>query len=358
MPTPAGLAVLAAAAVAAYLASRVGVPLAWVLGALAVTAAGSIAGVRVVAPTNGRRLGQLLVGSNIGLNMSAEAMSLIVQWLPAMLATAVVAVGAAAILSVPFARAARIDSITAFFSLTPGGLSEMANIGHSEGAKAEPIALSQAIRVALLVCTMPPLIIALGFDGGIAASAASRATLSFPDVAITLAACLGCVGLVRLARLNNAWMIGALLGSSIVATTGLIEGHMPAMLFAFGQFLIGIAIGARFRRENLMRLPRVCVAVTLFIVVLTVVLLAYAACLSFATGIDLSSAALASSPGGLAEMSLTAQVLHLNVALVTSFHIVRSFFVNGLTLHIFRLLRHIGLFRGLEALLDRLSGRR
>jgi len=358
MPTPAGLAVLAAAAVVAYLASRLGVPLAWVLGALAVTAAGSLANVRVIAPVNGRRFGQLLVGSNIGLNMSAEAMALIAQWLPAMLATAVAAVGAAAVLSVPFARAARIDTTTAFFSLTPGGLSEMANIGHDEGARPEPIALSQAIRVALLVCTMPPLIIALGFDGGIPGTAAARQTLSLPDVAITLAVCLGCVAVLRLLRANNAWMIGALVGAGIVATTGLIEGHLPAALFAFGQFLIGIAIGARFRRESLMRLPRVCVVVTLFIVVLAAVLLGYAALLAAVTGIDFSSAALAASPGGLAEMSLTAQVLHLNVALVTSFHIVRSFFVNGLTQHVFRLLRRIGLFRGLEAGLDRLTGRR
>jgi len=43
------------------------------------------------------------------------------------------------------------------------------------------------------------------------------------------------------------------------------------------------------------------------------------------TGLDLASAALATSPGGFAERAVTAQVLHLSVGLVTAFHVVRAF---------------------------------
>jgi membrane AbrB-like protein len=349
------LAVLVAAAAAGALASRGGVPLAWVLGPMVVTAAASIAGWPFFASKRGRRFGQLLVGSSIGLNVTAAALGLIVQWFPAMLTTAIVAILLAALLSVPFARAARIDPTTAFFALTPGGLAEMANVGQVAGARPEPVALSQAIRVALLVSIMPPLILAFGVDGGIP-SVSLADDLSIREMAILFAGAVAGVALLTLMRANNAWMVGALVASGTLAGLGIVSGHMPAPLFMLGQFLIGIAIGGNFRRESLLRLPRVAVMVVVFIALLTLLLFGYAVLLWLATGIDLSSTALASSPGGLAEMSLTAQVLHLNVALVTAFHITRSFIVNSFTLQIFRLLERIGLFRAVGRVVDRSAG--
>lgn len=350
------LLVLALSAAAGALAAAGKVPLAWVLGPMVVTAIASISGWPVFASRRGRRFGQLLVGSSIGLNVTATAVGLIAQWFPAMLTTAFAAMLLAAVLSVPFARASRIDATTAFFSLTPGGLSEMANVGQSAGAQPEPVALSQAIRVALLVSIMPPLILAFGVDGGIPASSLLASELALPDLAVLLAGALAGVGLFTLMRANNAWMVGALVGSGTLAATEVVSGHMPGPLFMLGQFLIGIAIGGSFRRESLMRLPRVCVMVIVFIILLTLLLFGYAVLLWMATGIDLSSTALASSPGGLAEMSLTAQVLHLDVALVTAFHITRSFVVNSFTFGFFRLGQRIGLFRVVSRLVDRIAG--
>src|SRR3546814_6307598 len=58
-------------------------------------------------------------------------------------------------------------------------------------------------------------------------------------------------------RINNPWMIGALLSSGALAATGVLEGRMPGWIFAVGQILIGYSIGARFRRDIVRALPRV-----------------------------------------------------------------------------------------------------
>lgn len=347
--------VLAIAAGAGALASRSGVPLAWVLGPMVVTAVATISGWPVFASKQGRRIGQLLVGSAIGLNVTAAAVGLILQWFPAMLATALVAMLLAAVLSIPFARAARIDPVTAFFSLTPGGLSEMATVGQTVGARPEPVALSQAVRVALLVSIMPPLILAFGVDGGILSTTASR-DLTAAETSLLLAGAGIGVAIFSVLRANNAWMVGALVGSGTLAALSVVSGHLPGPLFMIGQFLIGIAIGGNFKRESLIRLPRVCVVVVIFIAILTALLFGYAVLLWLVTGIDLSSTALAASPGGLAEMSLTAQVLHLDVALVTAFHITRSFIVNSFTLWFYRLGERVGLYRTITRLMDRIVG--
>jgi len=60
------------------------------------------------------------------------------------------------------------------------------------------------------------------------------------------------------------------------------------------------------------------------------------------TSIDIASAALGASPGGFAEMTVTAQTLHLDVALVAGFHVVRAFMVNSLTVYYWRVLSRIG----------------
>jgi uncharacterized membrane protein AbrB (regulator of aidB expression) len=49
----------------------------------------------------------------------------------------------------------------------------------------------------------------------------------------------------------------------------------------------------------------------------------FALALAGYTGIHPGTAILASSPGGIAEMSLTARVLHLGVPIVTAFHVTR-----------------------------------
>jgi uncharacterized protein len=348
---------LALAVLVGFAASAVRVPLAWVLGPLLATAICSVLGVPIIAPTMGRRFGQAIVGTSVGLYVTAQALGTIAFWLPAIVATALIAMLCAALLSVPLSRAAQIDHKTAFFSLTPGGLSEMANVGIQAGAQPEPIALSQALRVALLVCLMPPLIIALGIEGELVPSGAN-VRLGWGESSIALLCGVAGVVLARLLRFNNPWTVGAILGAAVLSANGLVSGRIPGILLAFGQFLIGISIGARFRRESLARLPRLFVLSAVFIIILTAILFGYAALLSAATGLDLASAALGSSPGGMAEMALTAQVLHLNVALVTAFHVVRAFLVNAFTLHFYGAVEKVGLFNATEALLDRCSGRR
>jgi membrane AbrB-like protein len=351
------IAVFVISGLTAFAASRTGVPLAWVLGALVPTALGSIMGVDVFAPKRGRKLGQFIVGASIGLSLTVAAVEMIVTWFPVMLLTAFVSILATALLCVPFSRAGRVNIATAFFSLTPGGLAEMARTGAKEGAQSEAVAFSQTIRVALLVCILPSLLLNFGIDGGLP-QVSDRSILSIGQLGLVFAFAGVCVFLVRFTGANNTWMIGGLLGAGIVAASGLVEGKVPYALFALGQFMIGISIGARFKRENLVQLPRVCVMSALFIVGMTVMLFGYGVLVHLATGLDLSSLALSTSPGGLAEMALTAQVLHLNTALVTTFHVTRSFLINAYSPQFYHLFRRIGLFDGMEKVMDRTIGPR
>ena len=338
---------LALSLLAGALAAHFHVPLAWTLGPLVATAAMSIFGQPIFAPLLGRRFGQLVIGTSTGLSVTAAVLASIVAFLPLIVLSSFVAVLFSGVVSVFFARFARLDRKTAFFAMVPGGLSEMANIGSLAGAHAEPIAVSQALRVALLVLIMPQLIVSLGIHGNID-DLVVQAYLTWP----TLFASLGCgvagIGLAWLLRFNNPWMIGALVGASAATSAGLLHGRMPYWLFATGQMMMGLAIGARFRREMVMRLPRLFAISALHTLALAAMLLALALVLSGFTSLDFASAALGTSPGGTTEMAVTAQTLHLSVGLVTAFHVVRAFVVNGFATRFYTLFEWAGLFRLME----------
>lgn len=348
-PSPRELAALLAAVAAGALFYRLAVPLAWVLGPLVATAALAIAGWPVFASVNARRFGQVTIGASIGLNISAAVLATIVMWMPVMVATAIFAIVLGGIIAAPLARWGGIDVRTAYYSMMPGGLTEMANIGLAAGARPEPIALAQSLRVTLLVVILPPLIVALDIHGDAMDGLAGQ-PLPWLHTLLALALGAGGVWLARLLRFNNPWMLGALIGTGTAAALGLLVGKLPTWLFYAGQFMIGIAVGARFRRESLMRLPRFAVAVTGTIIIVAAIMGAYAALLSRLSGLDLASAALGASPGGFAEMAITAQTLHLSVGLVTAFHVVRAFLVNAAVEHIRVLLARIGVFTTMSRL--------
>jgi len=342
----------AAAAAAGYGAHLVHLPLAWVLGPLVASAALGISGLTLPASTIARRCGQLIIGATVGLSMTSAVIAGLVAWLPLMLFTAVFAVLVSATSSTLLARFARIDGKTAFFAVLPGGLSEMGNIGASVGARMEPIALIQALRVAFIVLLIPPLMVAHGLY---------QAPLPIPDlplqlVALALAASLGGAWLAHLARVNNPWVVGAIVVTGALTAFDVTQGRMPSLIFTVGQILIGYNIGTRFRRDALRKLPLVAVISLLIIALMVAVMTLYALALHRFAGIDFAVAVLSSSPGGTAEMAATAQTLHLPVALITAFHVVRAVMVNGLATYYWRGLTAIGYLPALERLIGKRAG--
>jgi len=331
------------------------IPLAWVLGPLMMTAVLSMLGWPVLAPARGRHVGQLIIGAGLGLNITAALVTQIFGWVPLMIVTALSAILVTSFFSVLLARFGGLDRTTAYFAMMPGGLSEMANIGAVAGARSEPIALAQAVRLALVVCVLPPAIIALGISGDFKPYSVEL-QVPYIWVGVLMVVGLGGVRLMRLIGMNNPWMLGSLLAAAVLTTSGIVEGQMPRLIFYAGQFMLGLVIGARFQRDIVTRLPVLFALSLTFTFLITIVLFFLGATISHFSGLDLASAALASSAGGVAEMALTAQILQLNVALILAFHIIRALIVNGFCIHIFNLLEKVRYFGAIEKLVNAAVG--
>jgi len=84
-----------------------------------------------------------------------------------------------------------------------------------------------------------------------------------------------------------------------------------------------VSLGVRFSREFLHTAPRWLGSVVLGTFGMLVLCAAVAWLLAWATGLHPATMILGTSPGGIAEMSITAKVLQLGVPVVTAFQVCR-----------------------------------
>ena len=137
-------------------------------------------------------------------------------------------------------------------------------------------------------------------------------------------------------RQPNPWLFGPLLVASSISIGANLHTGLPDGASQLGQWLIGSGLGCHFNRAFFRRAPSF-LGRTLVATALTMLLAGLAAwALSALTALDLRSLTLGMMPGGIAEMSLTAETLQLSVPLVTALQVMRLLFVLFLAEPLFR----------------------
>jgi membrane AbrB-like protein len=128
---------------------------------------------------------------------------------------------------------------------------------------------------------------------------------------------------MRLAGRTNPWFIGPLLVSIGFAVAGQPLSAVPAWLSNAAQLVIAVSLGVRFSREFLHTAPRWLGTVALGTLGMIVLCAGFAWLLAWGTGLHAATLILGTSPGGIAEMAITAKVLQLGVPVVTAFQVCR-----------------------------------
>jgi hypothetical protein len=134
---------------------------------------------------------------------------------------------------------------------------------------------------------------------------------------------------LALNRINipNNWVIGPLLVMVMLTGLNIEFSAMPRWATNLAQVLIGCTLGGRFNAAFFRSSPRFLGSVMISVCLGILLAAGFAWMLAAISGINLPTAILAMAPGGVAEMSITAQVLHFGVAIVTAFHVVRMAFL-------------------------------
>jgi uncharacterized protein len=298
-------------------------PLPWLIGPLFGSAIACMLGARLAAPVRAREAGQWAIGTALGLYFSAPVLAVLGRYagwiaLAVLFALALGAAGAWLL-----RRLTGLDAATAFFAMAAGGASEMAVQGERHGALVERVAAAHSLRIMLVTGTIPFAVRALHVQSTLPPFLPAARDIWYPGLAVlALATSAGALALKR-RGVPNAWVIGPLAVALALTACGVQLSRLPEWVIRTGQLLIGISLGTRFTPAFVRSAPRFLAAVAACTAAALVLAAGFACVLARAAGLPWATAVLATSPGGIAEMALTARVLKLGVPVVTAFHVAR-----------------------------------
>jgi uncharacterized protein len=330
------VAALALSAGAGAIFSAMRAPLPWMIGPLVAMALARFVGADLLAPRGGREAAQVVIGCALGLYFTPVVARELSSYWPLLLAAAALALALACASAWFLWRTARVDLTTAIFASVPGGAAEMTILGERFGALADRVAVAQSIRIVIVVVTVPAALTYLGVHGA-DAYAPGTTRMSPPGLAALLAAGAAAGWMLWRTRFPNAWMLGPLAVTVLMTANEVHLSAVPTVLSNAAQMLIGCALGSRVQREFLRSAPRFLGAVCISVVLAMAISGAIAYALASAGGVAVPTMVLATAPGGMAEMCITAKVLQLGVPLVTAAHVTRVLILVTSTGPLFRL---------------------
>ena len=313
---------MALAVAAGALFARMRSPLPWMIGPLIACAAVNIATGRLYSPRTVRKAGQCIIGLTLGLYFSADVIAQLARlsgWILGGVAWAIVlGLGLARLMQ----RFAAMDWPTAFFSASIGGAAEMVVQAEREGGVPASVAAAHSVRVMIVVVTIPFLYRALDLHG---ADPYQPAVVEVHGPGLAALTALALVGAWVMGRFDspNAWTIGPLLVAGTLTAAGAHWSAVPNWMAICGQVAIGMALGTRFTPAFVHGALRSVLASAAVTIVAIVACALFGWLLGWSTGIAAATMVLATAPGGIAEMSLTARNLELGVPIVTAFHVAR-----------------------------------
>lgn len=324
---------------AALLCTVLRTPLPWMIGPLLSVASARMAGADLRAPTQARNAGQWVIGASLGLYFTPDVVARLLEFLPYIVAGSLFALALGAGGAVLLRRTTGVAFKTAFFSTAIGGASEMANLAERNGARIDQVAAAHSLRVLMVVVTVPAIFQyggIHGLDPYIPGPRTVDAVGLLALIGITLSVAL----LVRRLNMPNPFVIGTLIAAAVLTASGIELSAIPTWMSRAGQLLIGVSLGSRFSRDFLHTAPRFLSGVALYTVVALLVSALLGWALAAISGAHPATVILGTTPGGIAEMCITAKVLELGVPLVTAFHVIRMAFVVLATGPLYHWLKH------------------
>lgn len=311
--------------IGALAANWLTLPLPWMIGSMIACTVAAVAHAPIGMPMKIRNPMVVVLGVLLGSGFSPGMVDQLVDWAVSLILIVGYLLAVGAVVYPFFKRVAGYDPVTAYFCSMPGGLNEMVIIGREMGGDDRRIVLTHASRIMIAVLIIP---IWFRFSESIDISnrdqfGVSIVSIPLQDLMILLACGVLGMPLAKALRLPARLLIGPMLLSALVHVTGLTKSPPPLEIINLAQLVIGSALGCRFvgtPGKEVVEILKFSVVATVLMIVLSVL---FAVLVQYLSGVDIPTVILAYAPGGLAEMSLIALALGVDIGFVATHHIWR-----------------------------------
>ncbi|NEV01500.1 AbrB family transcriptional regulator [Bradyrhizobium uaiense] len=218
------------------------------------------------------------------------------------------------------------DQTSAFLAGSPGALSQITILAAEKGADVAAIAVVQTMRVIILTAALPLVLALTGVTH--AAPPPLPTTVASPfGLTALVAGSIGVSLLLRWIKFPASWMFGAMLASSLLHGSGLVDGGLPPWLRNAALVGIGALIGTRFARmKTSTLLSHVNAGLGSFAIAILISAV-FVAVIGFTTHVRLADVVVAFAPGAMDAMLALALTLHIDPIFVGAHHLSRFLFV-------------------------------
>lgn len=320
-PAAALAATLAVAFIGGLIAAMLGLPVAWLTGAMTACAIIAAAGAPMRIPEIWRLPVFVVLGISMGSGVTPEALELARTWPLSLVALAVAVPVMVAASVLVISRVPGWDRHTAMLAAMPGALSYVISVAVETGADARRVAVVQALRLVVLVLVLPSLIVATGSTG--TANLPPVLDVDWIDLGLLAFACAAAALLFQRFRVPGGMLFGPMFVSAIAHGAGWSVMRVPPEILNPAMLVLGANIGARFTGVG-WPLIRSSLGVGLLNLALaTIVACLFSALVVMVLGIPFGQVLLAFAPGGAEAMALLAFALDLDPAYVAVHHVAR-----------------------------------
>ncbi len=320
---------------AGLLADSVGLPGAWLVGPLLLTLLLTLLRpVRKVVPPSAYIGAQAVIGMALSASFEPSALALLNDFWLVVPATVLLVLGLSVASGLLLARVTSLDSATASLGMIPGGAPGMVAISDDLQADSRLVAFMQYARLVLVGVSASLLsrFVFTGLDMGNVAGTGSSALPagvgpvlghSWGEYVVTLVgATVGAVAGVRFGLPAGA-LVGPVIVGVGLGALDIPHGVWPPGVLQAAFALIGIWVGSRFDPDALREIGKLAPIVLMFTVVLMAGCAVIGWALAMLTGMDLLSAYLATTPGGIDAVTIAALETGANMALVLPIQVLR-----------------------------------
>jgi uncharacterized protein len=307
--------------------AALGLPAAFLSGPLLVAAIFSIANRPVIRfPVFIYRLAQSVIGVMLSFSISAKSLQTIAaNWIP-VIALVLAMLVLTTLIGIGLRRFTNLRPGTALLGTLPGGAGEMIAMSDSLGADVRLVTVMQYGRLLAILATISVVGHFAGASVGATHPGARPAAGHLLEpIHYLISALIALIG----AALGTRFRIPAgtvIIPAALAAIAGIIgvqAAPWPPPVLATAYLVLGLQIGSNFDAAVVDQLRRLGLFVLLSNIFLLGVSALLALCLMPLLKIDLLSAYLAATPGGLDSVAAMATDLRADAALILAVHSLR-----------------------------------
>ncbi|TCV93703.1 AbrB family transcriptional regulator [Biostraticola tofi] len=267
---------------------------------------------------------QAMLGCMVALTLSPAIFGVLIADWPTILLVQLVTLLASGLAGWLLVRFSALPGPTGAWGSSPGGASAMVAMSEEFGADVRLVAFMQYLRV-LLVAAAAALVAHLILPEQIAGPAVNWWPALDDRFAATLAVATVGAWLGRKLRIPAGAMLGPMIAGAALHVSGTLTMQVPEWLLALAYTFIGWSVGLRFTRSIVLLALKTLPQMLASIIGLMAICGMMAWGLTLVLPVDLLTAYLATSPGGLDTAAIIAAGAQVNIGFVMALQSLRLF---------------------------------